>query len=101
MLKYTDDLQREMELERPPVISNLPGTRFRGRDVPRPNPQPVPLAAALAQAPAGLAAVSFPGGPHAQRRGMRWLELPRLPHMLVGGTSGSGKSVFLYSLSRL
>lgn len=97
LLKYTDDLQREMELERPPVISNLPGTRFVAVDVPRPNPRPVPLAAALAQAPAGLAAVSFPVGltPSGE---VRWLELPRLPHMLVGGTSGSGKSVFLYSL---
>ena len=97
LLKYTDDMQREMELERPPVISNLAGTRFVAVDVPRPNPQPVPLAAALALAPAGLAAVSFPVGltPSGE---VRWLELPRLPHMLVGGTSGSGKSVFLYSL---
>lgn len=97
LLKYTDDLQREMELERPPVISNLSGTRFVVVDVPRPSPQPVPLAAALGLAPAGLAAVSFPVGltPSGE---VRWLELPRLPHMLVGGTSGSGKSVFLYSL---
>lgn len=97
LLKATKDLEREMELERPPVISNLSGTRFVAIDVPRPHPQPVPLAAALARAPAGLAAVSFPVGltPSGE---VRWLELPRLPHMLVGGTSGSGKSVFLYSL---
>lgn len=97
LLKLTDDLQREMQLLRPPVISNLPGTRFVVVDVPRPNPRPVPLAAALALAPPGLAPVSFPVGltPSGE---VCWFELPQLPHMLVGGTSGSGKSVFLYGL---
>lgn len=97
LLKLTKDLEREMQLLRPPVISNLSGTRFVAVDVPRQSPQPVPLAAVLARAPAGLAPVSFPVGltPSGE---VCWLELPRLPHMLVGGTSGSGKSVFLYSL---
>lgn len=97
LLKLTTDLEREMQLHRPPVISNLSGTRFVAVDVPRQRPQPVPLAAALARAPADLAAVCFPAGltPSGE---IRWLDLPRLPHLLVGGTSGSGKSIFLYSL---
>ncbi|TGE25964.1 DNA translocase FtsK [Hymenobacter aquaticus] len=93
------DIQRGMQLHYLPRIENLAGTGFLSVEIPRPDPQPVPLLPVLAREaaqpihPAG----SFPAGlsPDGTER---WLTIADLPHMLVGGTTNSGKSMFLNSL---
>ncbi|WP_212744950.1 DNA translocase FtsK [Hymenobacter jeollabukensis] len=92
------DLQREMELEKPPVIYNLRG--YIAVDIPRPDPQAVLLKDVLASSAKKkqeLAPISFPAGV-APDGDVPWLSIPLLPHMLVGGTSRSGKTMFLYSI---
>lgn len=95
--RLAPDLQREMQLEHPPVIGNLPGTGYVSVEVARPDRQPVSLSAVLATAGPDRAPVSFPAG-IAPNGNVEWLNLPRLPHMLIGGTTGSGKTMFLYGL---
>lgn len=94
--RLAPDLQREMQLTQPPVIGNLPGTGFVAVEVGRNDRQPVALGPVLAaghQEPP----VSFPAGVGTNGK-VHWLNLPRLPHMLIGGTTGSGKTMFLYGM---
>jgi hypothetical protein len=93
------DIQRGMRLHFLPRIENLPGTQFLFVEVPRAEPQVVPLLPLLAHEarqpvrPIG----SFPAG-MAPDGSIRWLNLLEVRHMLVGGSSGSGKSMFLNAL---
>jgi DNA segregation ATPase FtsK/SpoIIIE-like protein len=94
--RLTLDLQREMELEYPPVIGNLPGTGFVAVEVGRTDREPVLLGPVLV-AKHDKPPVSFPAGVEANGK-VNWLTLPHLPHMLIGGTTGAGKTLFLYSM---
>lgn len=94
--RLATDLQREMELDLPPVIGNLPGTQFVSVEVGRRDRQPIRLGPVLA-AEHNEPPVSFPVGVSTTGQ-VRWLNLPRLPHMLIGGTTGAGKTMFLYGL---
>ncbi len=94
--RLAPDLQREMQLEHPPVIGNLPGTGFVAVEVGRIDRQPVLLEPVLT-AKHDEPPVSFPAGVGANGK-VQWLNLPRLPHMLIGGTTGAGKTLFLYSM---
>ncbi len=97
--RIATDLQREMQLEQPPVIGNLPGTGYVVVEVARPDRQPVALSAVLESVGTDRPPVSFPAG-IAPNGNVEWLTLPRLPHMLIGGTTGSGKTLFLYGMIR-
>lgn len=92
------DLMRELALENEPIIDNLPGTTYVGIDLPRPRPRPAPLRPVLDAfvRPSGYG-LTFPIGltPSGE---IQSLDLTTLPHMLVAGTTGSGKTMFLYSL---
>jgi len=99
------DLMRELAVEKEPIIGNLAGTRYVHVDLPRRERQfamlrPV-LGAARRKQERGAddapQAFSFPAGvtPGGE---VRWLHVPSLPHMLVAGSTGSGKSVFLYAV---
>ena len=94
--RLASDLQREMELEHPPIIGNLPGTGFVAVEIGRTDRQPVLLGPVLAtehdEPP-----VSFPAGVGANGK-IQWLHIPSLPHMLIGGTTGAGKTYFLYTM---
>lgn len=94
--RLAGDLMREMKLDQPPVIGNLPGTGFVAVEVGRSDRQPVALGPVLA-AGRHEPPVSFPAGVGTNGK-VQWLNLPRLPHMLIGGTTGSGKTMFLYGL---
>lgn len=94
--RLAGDLMREMRLDQPPVIGNLPGTGFVAVEVGRSDRQPVALGPVLA-AGRHEPPVSFPAGVGTNGK-VQWLNLPRLPHMLIGGTTGSGKTMFLYGL---
>ena len=96
--RLATDLQREMELEHPPVIGNLPGTAYVAVEVGRRDRKPILLAPVLA-AQHNEPPASFPAGVSTNGQ-IKWLNLPRLPHMLIGGTTGAGKTMFLYGMIR-
>ena len=96
--RLATDLQREMELDQPPVIGNLPGTAYVAVEVGRRDRKPILLAPVLT-AEHNEAPASFPAGVSTNGQ-VKWLNLPRLPHMLIGGTTGAGKTMFLYGMIR-
>src|SRR5690606_35722440 len=101
--RIAEELQRELALEKEPMAGNLPGTRFAYVDLPRPEPQVVPLQPVLDRVLAGDTSVgevppySFPAGITPDGH-LVWLDVTELPHMLVAGETGAGKSVFLRTL---
>ncbi|HOT91747.1 MAG TPA: DNA translocase FtsK [Anaerolineae bacterium] len=92
------DLQRELALMAPPLIDNVRGTNFVGIDLPHPQPEILPLLPALAglpPAPVGRLPFLVGKTPAGQ---VITADLADLPHLLVAGSTGSGKTIFLYSL---
>lgn len=93
------DLMRELAAEKEPIIDNLPNTQFVYIDLPRPERQPAlfrPLIENPSVRPEG-SGLYCPVGVTPDGR-VEWLDLTELPHMLVAGSTGSGKTMFLYSL---
>ncbi|MCS3757488.1 DNA translocase FtsK [Salinibacter ruber] len=93
------DLMLELALPKEPIVGILPGTNYVHVDVPRPERQSAPLLPVLDGAIErdDLSRYAVPAGvkPNGQ---VHWLSITDLPHMLVAGATGSGKSVFLRSL---
>lgn len=97
----TKDIAREMAFKKEPIIQRLPGTEYVAVDVPRENNVIVPLRNYRDQYNSSdqiqteslpfLAGVTPDGDVYHS-------DLSEAPHMLVGGATGSGKTVFLYSL---
>lgn len=97
----SEDIAREMALEREPYIHRLPGTKYIAIDVPREEADIVPIQDYLRILPERedltLSELPFIAG--VEPNGDGYLaSLDEAPHMLVGGTTGSGKTVFLYSI---
>jgi hypothetical protein len=92
------DISREVGASGEVSIGDEPG--YITVDVPRAERQSVPLSVALASLDAAEAepgALSFVPGV-APSGEVRIADLSRLPHLLVSGATGSGKSVFLRGL---
>jgi hypothetical protein len=91
------DLAREIEAPGQLLVGDEPG--FITVDVPRPDRETVPLARLLPalDSPSRPGALDFIAGvtPSGETR---IADLSRLPHLLVAGATGSGKSVFLRGL---
>ncbi len=95
---HAKDLARELKLQHPPFIDNIPGTNFVGFDIPRESPAPVYLQPILAQMPQPKPA-ELPIIVGISPKGDIIIEdLSDFPHLLVAGATGSGKSVFLRNL---
>jgi len=93
----TRDLMRELGVEKEPIIENVP--RYVAIDLPRPTPQQLYLMPFLPELtpPQDGKGISCPIGMTADGK-VEWLNLADLPHMLVAGSTRSGKSMFLTSL---
>lgn len=92
------DLQRELALMSPPLIDNVHGTNYAGIDLPHPEPETLPLLPALAELPpAAVGQLPFLVGQTPAGRTVI-ADLAALPHLLVAGSTGSGKTIFLYGL---
>ncbi len=92
------DLQRELSLTDPPLIDNVRGTNFVGIDLPHPQPETLPLSPALDELPpASVGRLPFLVGKTTAGQVVT-ADLADLPHLLVAGSTGSGKTIFLYSL---
>ena len=93
----TKDLMRELALPKEPIVGNLPGTSLVHIDVPRSERKSAPLRPVLERATDRSGSYAIPAGVRPDGT-VRWLSIPKLPHMLVAGATRSGKSVFLRSL---
>lgn len=96
--RRTKDLMRELKLSKKPMVDNLPGTDLIYIDLPRESRQFARLSSVLGHHNSPeLGPYSIPAGVTPAGE-VEWINLPELPHMLVAGSTGSGKSMFLYSL---
>ena len=93
-----EDIGRELACRSTPLIDNIAGENYVGIDLERPRRRIIPLFPAIEALPTpnGLAlpvAVGMtPDGTDVQ------LDLVQLPHLLVAGSTMSGKTVFLHAL---
>lgn len=92
------DIQRPLELETVPIIENVSGTRFIGIDIPHPSPSPISqfeLLEQLNEDPDSyipfLVGITPDGN-------VISADFKSLKHLLVSGSTGSGKTILLYSL---
>jgi hypothetical protein len=92
-----EDLQRELATDTVPLVDNVSGESFVGIDLPRPE-------AAIAQLDEELHRIDEHGGELPFLLGVspagrtKMADLASLPHLLVAGSTGSGKTIFLYSV---
>lgn len=97
----SEDIAREMAFEKEPIIQRLPGTEYVALDVPRENKVVVPQRDYRSRYKPSdeieTASLPFLAGLTPDGEIYR-SDLSEAPHMLVGGATGSGKTVFLYSL---
>jgi len=97
----SEDIAREMALEREPYVHRLPGTKYVAVDVPRKETDIVLIQDYLGDLPdrGNLTLSGLPFIAGVEPAGNSYIvSLDKAPHMLVGGTTGSGKTVFLYSI---
>lgn len=99
--RHAKDLARELAAVGDLSISNIPGTPYIGIDVPRRERGMVTLAGVI-QAPEfeqalGPDKLVVPLGEGLGGK-IGFFNLVELPHLLVAGSTGSGKTVFLYTI---
>ncbi len=96
--KRHEDIARELEAAGEVFIDNIKGTRFVGLDVPFSDvSKPIALLESLyrltdRQGSLNILAGQQPDGTYQS------IDLAKAPHMLIAGTTGSGKTIFLYSI---
>jgi len=99
--KRAEDIAREMAFDKEPIIQRLAGTEYVSLDVPREDNVIVPLRDYRdeyePQDQIDTASLPYLAGVTPDGEVYR-SDLQEAPHMLVGGATGGGKTVFLYSL---
>ncbi|MCJ7802357.1 MAG: DNA translocase FtsK 4TM domain-containing protein, partial [Candidatus Marinimicrobia bacterium] len=95
-VQLSDDLARVMEASRVRVIAPIPGKSSVGIEIPNPNPEMVHFKSAInsqkfanSKSKLSLAIGKTTTGE------IETLDLSAMPHLLIAGTTGSGKSVCL------
>jgi S-DNA-T family DNA segregation ATPase FtsK/SpoIIIE len=90
-----DDIALSLAARSVRIFSPIPGTSLVGIEIANPKTEPVLLGDVLPYVSGGPLAVAFgrdsEGNPVTE-------DLSELPHLLVAGTTGSGKSVFLNAI---
>src|SRR5712675_220552 len=93
-----EDIGRELATRSIPFIDNVAGENYVGIDLERPRRQIVPLLPAIDALPsAGYAGLPIAVGV-APDGSQVHLDLVQLPHILVAGSTLSGKTVFLHAV---
>ena len=93
-----DDITRELGAPKTVNVANVPGTFKICFDVPKAERLPIPLSAFLkTNVPGNKESLEVGLGVNTAGK-MEKIDLLKTRHLLVGGTTGSGKSVFLQSL---
>ncbi|MGF7031243.1 hypothetical protein J2T17_002149 [Paenibacillus mucilaginosus] len=99
VLRYRTDITREIEAESEILVGNERGTQFVFVDVPRKNSDSIKLLDYLnmlpRDTPVGNLNVVIGQDPSGE---FKMLNIAQAPHMLTAGSTGSGKTIFLYSL---
>ncbi|PYI51475.1 FtsK/SpoIIIE domain-containing protein [Paenibacillus flagellatus] len=99
VLRYRTDITREIEAESEILVGNERGTQFVFVDVPRKSSDSIRLLDYLnmlpRDTPVGNLNVVIGQDPSGE---FKLLNIAQAPHMLTAGSTGSGKTIFLYSL---
>lgn len=96
--KYAADIARELGSKSVPLIDNIPGEKYIGIDLAREHFEIVPLMPALQQFSTNdVTSLLIAMGVDVAGGRVR-ADLVRLPHLLVAGSTGSGKTMFLLGL---
>lgn len=94
----SEDIGRELALQSVPLIDNVYGSNYVSIDLPRPTSETIPLQPLLKElSPPAPSELPFVLGKTPNGR-VLVEDLSDFPHLLVGGATNSGKSVFLRSL---
>ena len=98
LIRRSSDIARELEAVGEIFISRIKGTRYIGIDVPfSDGGRALSLKENLSMLKASEGSLNFLAG-QAPDGEYHIVDLAKAPHMLVAGTTGSGKSVFLNSI---
>ena len=96
--KRSEDIARELEAAGEIFIGRINGTRYIGLDVPfSDNNKPLMLIEHLNMLSQPNGALSILAGQTPDGE-LQMIDLAKAPHMLIAGTTGSGKTIFLYSI---
>lgn len=99
VLKYKADISRELEAEGEILVDNERGTRYVRVDVPFRSEKPIKLLEHLddllvENKPSELRIIAG----QAPNGTLEKIDIGKAPHILTAGATGSGKTIFLYSL---
>lgn len=96
--RRSEDIARELEAAGEVFISRIHGTRYIALDIPfLDDNRPLMLIDHLELLPQDGKGLFFLGGQTPDGE-YKLVDLAKAPHMLIAGTTGSGKSIFLYSI---
>lgn len=93
-----EDIGREMRRSGL-LVANVPNSEYITLDVPRANQESIPFSRARAKLQRSASPEEMPVPIGVTPEGEDIVrDLGKMPHLLVGGTTGAGKTVFLYGL---
>lgn len=96
--KRSEDIARELEAAGEVFIGRIKGTRYIGLDVPfADSNKPLMLIEHLNKLDSEVGALNILAGQTPDGE-FQIIDLAKAPHMLIAGTTGSGKTIFLYSI---